>query len=168
MDEVKAMAVAGERVGMAVGTGMRTARRLATRTGRAGAAASRQAAARAQQELVNRGVSTDELREILAKQTSSLSATNVAQMSRKARRRLARNTRAARKELAARIDPGSYRQRRKWPWVLLALAALGVAASVVLSRRPVEMPAADPDGHESFEHDAKNLHSNEDSTPFDG
>jgi hypothetical protein len=167
MDEVKAMAVAGERVGRAVGTGVHIARQVATHTGRAGASMSKQAAARAQQELVNRGVSTDEIREMLAQPTSSLSATNVARTSRRARRYLARNTRAARKELAARIDPSPRRSRRKWPWVLVALTALGVAVAIVLSRRPEEMPTAEADHDRSPEHDAKRLHHDQGSMPLD-
>lgn len=157
MDEVKAMAAAGEQVGRAVGTGVRKARQTAAHAGRVGATASRQAAARAQEELASRGVTADELRETLAKQTSCLTSTAVGQKGRKARRRMTRNARAVRKELAARIDPDSYRSRRRWPWVLLALAALGVAAAVVLSRRPEEMPVAEADDHPP-------QHENPDST----
>lgn len=165
MDEVKAMAVAGERVGRAVGTGVRTARQVATHTGLAGAAASKQAAARAQEELVNRGLSASKVCERLAQQTSSLSTANVTRKSRQARRRLARNTNAARKELAARLDPESHRHHRRWPWIVLALAALGVAA-VVLSRRPEEMPTTEADQDPS-ERDARRLHDNQDPTSFD-
>lgn len=165
MDEVKTMAVAGERVGRAVGTGVRTARQVATHTGREGAMASKRAAARAHQELVDHGVSAGEIREKLGRQTSSLSVTTMARKSRQARRRLARNTRTARKELAARIDPDAHRPRRTWLWVLLALTVLGVAAAVVLSRRPEEMPIDEAD-HDRPP-DAKRLHDNQDSVPID-
>lgn len=137
MDEVKAMAAAGEQVGRAVGTGVRAARHAATHAGKVGATASRQAATRAQQELASRGVSAGELREALAEQASH--------QSERARLCMARNTHAARKELAARIDPGPRRGHRKWPWVLLALAAVGLVTAAVLSRRPEELPASETD-----------------------
>jgi hypothetical protein len=143
MDEVKTMAQAGEHVGRAVGTGIRTARQGAALAGKASAAASRQAATRAEHELAQRGISTDELQERLAQRATGMSRRTLAKKRRKARKQLSRNTRAARKELAARIDPTIRKGRRKWPWFLFVLAGLGIAAAVVLSRRPEEMPVAE-------------------------
>jgi hypothetical protein len=156
MDEVKAMARAGENVGKAVGTGIKSARRGAKRAGEVGVALSRQAAARAEQELASRGYSTDELQELVAQRATGMSRKELAKRGKKkrkqwekkaaqSRKQLAKNTIAARKELAARIDPGKPRGRRKWPWVLLVLAGLVAAAAVAFSRRPEELPVAEAD-----------------------
>lgn len=165
MDEVKVMGRAGESVGKAVGTGVRTARHGASRAGHVGAEASRHAAARAEQELANHGISTDELQERLAQKATGMSRKELAKRGRKARKQwekksaksrkqLAKNTKAARKELAGRIDPAPRKGRRKWTWVLLALVALGAAAAVALSRRPEELPIAEAE-HDRFpKHDA--------------
>ncbi|GAA4865129.1 hypothetical protein [Saccharopolyspora cebuensis] len=155
MDEVKAMSRAGESVGKAVGTGVQQARIGTKRAGEVGVALSKQAAARAEQELAERGLSTDELQELLAQKTTGMSRKQLAKRARKARKQwdkktaksreqLARNTEAARRELAARIEPAPPK-RRKWPWLLLALAALGAVAAVALSRRPEEFPVAEAD-----------------------
>ncbi|MEU6264378.1 hypothetical protein [Saccharopolyspora shandongensis] len=154
MDEVKAMARAGESVGKAVGTGLKSARHGAKRAGEVGMALSKQAAARAEQELANHGYSTDELQERIAQATTGMSRKELAKRGRKARKewekktaksrkQLAKNTTVARKELAAIIDPGKPKRRRKWPWVLLVLAGLGAAVAVAFSRRPEEMPIAE-------------------------
>jgi hypothetical protein len=156
MDEVKAMARAGESVGKAVGTGIKSARRGAKRAGEVGVALSRQAAARAEQELASRGYSTDELQELIAQRATGMSRKELAKLGRKkrkqwekkaaqSRKQLAKNTVAARRELAARIDPGQPKGRRRWPWVLLVLTGLGAAAAVAFSRRPEELPVADAD-----------------------
>jgi len=169
MDEVEAMARTGENVGRAVGTGVRTAREGAVRAGKLGKAASRQAIARAEQELTERGLAPEHLPELLAQKATGLSRDDLAERGRKARKqwekarkdwekktvktrkRLAANTEAARKELAARIDPAPQKSRRKWPWVLLVLAALAGAAVVALSRRPEELPVADAEDFPTHE-----------------
>ncbi|MGW1681767.1 hypothetical protein [Saccharopolyspora sp. NPDC002376] len=151
MDEVKAMARAGESVGKAVGTGIKSARHGAKRASEVGVAFSKHAAMLAEQELANRGISTDELQEKIAQRTTGMSRKELSKRSRKARKQwekkaaesrkqLAKNTVAARKELAERINPKP--KRRKWPWVLLALGGLAAAAAVALSRRPEELPVA--------------------------
>ncbi len=161
MDEVKAMAQAGETVGKAVGTGLRTARHGVTHAGKVGVEVSKQAASRAEQELASHGISTDDLQEQLAQKATGMSRRQLAKKGRKARkqwekrtgesrRQLAKNTRAARKELAAKIAPPPARGRRKWPWVLLALAGIAVAAAVLLSRRPEEFPIASADSQDTF------------------
>lgn len=155
MDEVEAMARAGESMGKAVGTGIKSARRNAKRAGEVGAAWSKHAAALAEQELANHGISTDELQEKLAQRATGMSREELAKQGRKARKQwekkaaqsrkqLARNTAAARKELAERISP-SKPKRRKWPWVLLVLAGVAAAAAVAFSRRPEELPVATAD-----------------------
>ncbi|GAA2821784.1 hypothetical protein [Saccharopolyspora taberi] len=143
MDEVKAMTRAGESVGRAVGTGLRSARLGACRAGRAGMEMSRQAAALAEHELTNRGIDPDELQERIARRTTGMSRKELRKRSRKARKQLAKNAETARRELAARIAPEPKR-RRRWPWVLLVLAGIA-AAGVALSRRPEELPVAEAD-----------------------
>ena len=151
MDEVNAMARAGETVGKAVGTGIRSAREGATRAGYAGMDMSRHAAARAEQELASHGISADELQERLAQRATGMSRADIAKKGKRARKRwekkaeksrkkLAGNAELARKELAARIEPMP-KKRRKWPWVLLVLAGVA-AAAVALSKRPEELPVA--------------------------
>ncbi|MGP4018604.1 hypothetical protein [Saccharopolyspora sp. 5N708] len=155
MDEVKAMARAGESVGKAVGTGIKSARHGAKRASEIGMALSKQAASRAEQELANRGISTDELQERIAQRATGMSRKELAKRGRKARKQwekktarsrkqLAKNTVAARKELAARIEP-TKPKRRKWPWVLLGLAGLAAAGLAAFSRRPEELPVASAD-----------------------
>ncbi|RKT84376.1 hypothetical protein SAMN05421805_103305 [Saccharopolyspora antimicrobica] len=155
MDEVKAMARAGESVGKAVGTGIKTARRNAKRAGEVGVALSRHAAALAEQELASRGISTEDLQEKLAQRTTGMSRDELVKQSRRARKRwekkaaasrkqFAKNTAVARRELAERISPHKPK-RRKWPWVLLVLAGLAAAAAVAFSRRPEELPVASAD-----------------------
>ncbi|WP_346072132.1 hypothetical protein [Saccharopolyspora thermophila] len=150
------MARAGERVGRALGTGLRSARLGARRAGAVGMALSRQAAARAEQELASRGISTEELPELIAQRATGMSRRELAKRSRKARRQwerkaarsrkqLAKNAVAARKELAARIDPSLRRRRRRWPWALLVLTGMVVAVAVAFSRRPEELPVAGED-----------------------
>lgn len=151
MDEVKTMSRAGENVGKAVGTSVRGARHGAKRASEVGLAVSKQAAARADQELADRGVSTTELQDQLARRTTGMSRRELAKRSRKMRKRwnkrskqsrkqLSKNTETARKELAARIDP-SAGKRRRWPWVVLGTLVLagGVAVAMTLARQPEEV-----------------------------
>ncbi|WP_051387805.1 hypothetical protein [Saccharopolyspora rectivirgula] len=160
MDEVETMARTGERIGRLVGVGVRNARENAARAGELGRMLSKQAAMRAEQELANRGISTEQLPEVLA-QVTGKSPQELAGLTRKARKRwekkiaksrkqLAKNTAAARKELAkrkelaAQLNPNLQpKKRRKWPWVLLVLGSIAAAAATfVLSRRPEELPVA--------------------------
>jgi hypothetical protein len=167
MDEVKVMGRAGESVGKAVGTGIRTARHGANRAGKAGAEMSKHAAARAEQELANHGISTEQLQELFAQKATGMSRKQLAKKSKKARKhwekkaaqsrkQLAKNTRAARKELAVKIDPSQQKSRRKWPWMLLVLVGLGFAAAAALSRRPEELPVAEAENDARFpKHDSQ-------------
>ncbi|SFS84885.1 hypothetical protein [Saccharopolyspora flava] len=143
MDEVKAMARAGETVGKAVGTGIKQARHGAKSAGETGAALSKQAAARAEQELSRRGYSTEELQELIAQRATGKSRKELAKQAKQARAEWEKRTKESRKKLAARIDPAPAKKRRRWPWALLVLMLLGAAAAAVaLTRRPQELPLA--------------------------
>jgi hypothetical protein len=155
MDEVNAMARAGEGVGKAVGTGVRSARHGATRAGKVGMEVSRQAVAIAEQELASRGVNTDDLQERIAQRVTGMSRRELAKRAKKtrkewekraaeSRKQLAKSSEVYGKELADKIDPARAKsKRRKWPWVLLVLALGGAAAAAALSRRPEELPVAE-------------------------
>ncbi|WP_199740558.1 hypothetical protein [Saccharopolyspora rhizosphaerae] len=146
MDEVKAMARAGETVGKAVGTGIKQARHGAKRAGETGAVWSKHAMARAEQELADRGYSTDEIQELIAQRTTGKSRKQLAKQAKQARKEWSKRTNESRKRLAAKIDPDLARKKRRWPWVLLALVVLGAtAAAVALTRRPEELPLAAAD-----------------------
>lgn len=176
MDEVKAMSRAGENLGKAAGTGVRTARRGAYRVSKKGAEISRQAAVLAEQELASHGISTDDLQERIAQRATGMSRKELAKRGKKARKQwdkksaqsrkqLAKNTKAARKELAGRIDP-TPKGRRKWPWVLLVLAGLAAAAAVALSRRPEELPVVEAE-HDRFPSQNSDGRSSNGSEPQD-
>jgi hypothetical protein len=146
MDEVKAMTHAGETVGRAVGTGLRTLRRGAVQVGQAGAEAAAQAAVAVEQKLAESG---QEAAKELVKTT------------RKARRQLARNARRtardAGKQARKRADKASRnlrrtvsdltdrtpRRRRRWPWLLVA--AMAVAGAVAVLRSRFDQPAEPQD-----------------------
>lgn len=170
MDEVNAMARAGEGMGKAVGTGIRTARHGATRAGKVGMEVSRQAAVIAEQELASHGISTDDLQERLAQRATGMSRKELGKRGKKARKQwekkaaksrkqLAKNSEIARKELATKIDPSKGKKRRKWPWLLLALAAVGVGAAAALSRRPEELPVAEADHDKLPPRESESRHS---------
>ncbi|MBQ0922395.1 hypothetical protein [Saccharopolyspora endophytica] len=146
MDEVNAMAKAGETVGKAVGTGIKQARHGAKHAGETGAVLSRQAAARAEQELANRGYSTEELQELIAQRATGKSRKELAKQAKQARKDWEKRTTESRKRLAARIDPTPVKKKRRWPWLLLMLVVLGIAAAAIaLTRRPEELPLAAAD-----------------------
>ncbi|WP_207922232.1 hypothetical protein [Saccharopolyspora terrae] len=146
MDEVNAMAKAGETVGKAVGTGIKQARHGAKRAGETGAVLSRQAAARAERELASRGYSTEELQELIAQRATGKSRKELAKQAKQARKDWEKRTIESRKRLAAKIDPTPVKKKRRWPWLLLMLVVLGVAAAAIaLTRRPEELPLAAAD-----------------------
>src|SRR5699024_11181602 len=132
-------------------------RHSARRASDVGIAMSKQAAAVADHELAQRGVSTTELQDQLARRTTGMSRKELAKLSRKRRKQwgkrtaqqrkqLARNAHTARKELAARIDPAA-RKHRKWPWFVVTTAALVSIAGValMLTKRPEEIPLGSAD-----------------------
>ncbi len=170
MNEVDAMARAGEGMGKAVGTGLRTARHGATRASKAGMEVSRQAAALAEQELAQRGISTDDVQERIAQRATGMSRKELSKKGKKARKQwekkaaksrkqLAKNTETARKDLATKIDPAKGKRRRKWPWALLVLGGLAAAAAVALSRRPEELPVGDAGDGKIPQRDVEGRHS---------
>lgn len=170
MNEVDAMARAGEGMGKAVGTGLRTARTGATRASKVGLEVSRQAAALAEQELAQRGISTDDLQERLAQRATGMSRKELSKRGKKARKQwekkaaksrkqLAKNTETARKDLATKIDPSKGKRRRKWPWAVLVLGGLAAAAAVALSRRPEELPVGEAGDGKIQQHDTEGRHS---------
>ena len=139
MDEVKAMTHAGETVGRAMGTGLRTLRRGAVQVGQAGAEAAAQAAAAMEQKLADGTEGGQEAAKELVNTT------------RKARRQLARNAQRtakdAGKQVRKRADKASKNlqrtvsdltdrapRRRRWPWLLVGAMAAAGAVAVLRSR----------------------------------
>ena len=146
MDEVNAMAKAGETVGKAVGTGIKQARHGAKLASEQGIVLSKQAAARAEQELADRGYSTEELQELIAQRATGKSRKELAKQAKARRKEWEKRTTESRKRLAARIDPTPVKKRRRWPWMLLLLMVLGLAAAAfAMPRRPEELPLAAAD-----------------------
>ncbi len=167
MDEVDAMARAGESVGKAVGTGLRAARRGAVRAGQAGAGAAAEWAERTEARLAERGVTADHIRAVVADRAGALveKAEEVEKSTRRTRKQLAKKAKGIRKDVAKAADlarreaksrakdvrkaakqarkdfaaPEKPKKHRKWPWLLAILAAGAVAACVALSRRPQEV-----------------------------
>lgn len=99
MDEVKAMARAGEAVGKAVGTGMHAVRLGAQRAGHAGAEMTVRAAHVAEQKLAERGVAPRQLTDALV-QGAEVAREEAAKTTRRTRRKLERTAKNTRKELA--------------------------------------------------------------------
>jgi type II secretory pathway pseudopilin PulG len=157
MDEVKAMTHAGETVGRAMGSGLRTLRRGAVQVGQAGAEAAAQAAAAMEHKLAEGGQEA---------------AKELVDTTRKARRQLARNARRtakdagkqarkragkagkAGKNLQRRVSdltPDSTPRRgRRWPWLLVGAMAAAGAVAVLRSRQdpPVEPQLVEDDRNE--------------------
>ncbi|MEU6154864.1 hypothetical protein ABZ816_33225 [Actinosynnema sp. NPDC047251] len=167
MDEVDAMARAGESVGKAVGTGLRAVRRGAVRAGHAGADAAVTWAERAEGKLAERGVTAEHVRGVVADRAGALveKAEEVEKSTRKSRKRLAKKAKGVRKDVAKVADRARKETRirakdvrkaakqarkdfaaaqrpkksRKWPWLLGLVAAVAVAGYVALTRRPEEV-----------------------------
>ncbi|MEU5691093.1 hypothetical protein [Actinosynnema sp. NPDC020468] len=162
MDEVDAMARAGESVGKAV----RAVRRSAVRAGQAGADKAVVLAERAEGKLAERGVTTDHLRAVVADKAGVLveRAEAAEKSTRKTRKQLAKRakgvrkdvvkaTERARKEARSRakdvrkaakqarkeFSVGQQPKSRRWPWVVGILVAGAAAAYVALTRRPQEV-----------------------------
>ncbi|ASO17694.1 hypothetical protein FHR81_003876 [Actinoalloteichus hoggarensis] len=141
MDEVRAMAAAGESVGRAMGSGVRTVREGAQRAGRAGAQATikaaRQAARSTESQLADRGLTPHQLLELIennaqdGKKAVEVNKRKLRKQQARTGRDLRKAGRSARRDLEKKIK--STRRRRRWPWVL-GLIALG-AAAVAATRR---------------------------------
>ncbi len=141
MNEVTVLGKAGETAGRAVGAGMRATRRgtvavsrhgasAAYHAGRAATAAARTAAA---QRAAARAAAERSLPS-LPRPNVSLPSVAVPSVSAPAVPDLS----TLRRDLAKRIEP---RRRRRWPFVVAGLLAVG-AGVAVLARRPVASPPA--------------------------
>ena len=134
MDEVKAMTHAGETVGRAVGTGLRTLRQGAVQVGQAGAEAAARAATAAEQKLAETGQET--ARELMA--TTKQARRDLRKAGQRAGRQAKREATTRMRRIADSV-PGlpNTPKRRRWPWLLaiLGMAAAGSAAAVFLRRR---------------------------------
>jgi hypothetical protein len=159
MNEVQAMARAGQTVGAVLGTAVLTARKASVGLSRTSAAASRQVARRAARRLSRRKSPVERLQESLVGSAQRAQAA-IADSAHRAQESLAEtahraqeslvdtrqsladtvvgSVNKARHELAMRIEPESARGRRRWPWLLAVVAVLGGLAAYVLSRRPQE------------------------------
>jgi phage-related tail protein len=152
MDEVKAMTHAGETVGRAVGSGLRTLRRGAVQVGQAGAEAAAQAAAAMEQKLADGTEGGQEAAKELVNTT------------RKARRQLARNAQRTAKDVGKQArkrarkaskhlhrtvgdltTDNTPRRGRRWPWLLVGAMAAAAAVAVIRSRQdqPIEPQLVD-------------------------
>jgi hypothetical protein len=146
MDEVKAMTHAGETVGRAVGTGLRTLRRGAVQVGQAGAEATAHAAAAVEHKLADSGQEA---------------AKELVRTTRKARRQLARNAQRTAKDAGKQarkrahkasknlqrtvgdLTDGTARRGRRWPWLLVGAMAAAGAVAVLRSRMDQEAEPQD-------------------------
>lgn len=148
VNEVQAMAKAGQAVGIILGTLILTARRASVGFSRASAQASRRAsrrtARRVRHELAQHGLTPDQVQELVAMQARHARRA-LAHNADHTRQVLAGNVVKVRRELAARIDPAP-RRRRRWPWLIVLVGAVGSATAYALSRRPQERPALVVDG----------------------
>jgi hypothetical protein len=147
MDEVKAMTHAGETVGRAVGTGLRTLRRGAVQVGQAGAEAAAQAAAAMEHKLADGANSGQEAAKELVKTTRKArrqlardarrTAENAGKQARKRAGKAGRNLRRTVGDLTTDSTP---RRGRRWPWLLVGAMAAAGAVAVIRSRQdqPVE------------------------------
>jgi hypothetical protein len=157
MDEVKAMTQAGETVGRAVGTGLRTLRRGAV-----------QVAAAAEHKLAE---GADTVREATAAPQAELART-----SRRARKQLVRDAKQTGKELVksakqarktartAMAVPGDMfaaataprKRGRKWPWLLgIGVAVAGAGAVYVLKNKQDDQPQAEDEQPQAEAHTGK-------------
>jgi hypothetical protein len=169
MDEVKAMTQAGETVGRAVGTGLRSLRLGAVQVGQAGAEAAARAATAAEQRLAD---GADTVRDTVREAAADAQA-DIVKRSRKARKQLAKDARKATKQTGKDLSKTAKRARkhagraardargaasdllatatrqqrkrgRKWPW-LLGIGVVGAAAGAayVLKGQQTSEPARD-------------------------
>ncbi|WP_157433909.1 hypothetical protein [Actinoalloteichus sp. GBA129-24] len=136
---MRAMAAAGESVGRAMGSGVKTVREGAQRAGKASAQATikaaRQAARSAESQLAERGLTPQQLLELIesnaqeGKKTVAVNKRKLRKQQARTGRDLRKAGRSARRELEKKFK--STHKRRRWPWVLglIALGAVAVAAT---------------------------------------
>jgi hypothetical protein len=166
MDEVDVMTRAGESVGKAVGTGLKAAREGVVR---AGHVAEHKLAERGVTTDQLRGVLVDKADVLMGKAEEVEKQTRrarkrLAKKSNKARAELLSRAEEVRKEVrkaaksarkdakarakeirkaAAELTEDTSSRRRRWPWVLGLLIAIGAAGYVALTRRPEEIHLQD-------------------------
>ncbi|HEX5407695.1 MAG TPA: hypothetical protein VFX16_35960 [Pseudonocardiaceae bacterium] len=144
------MTNAGETVGRAVGTGLRTLRHGAIQVGHAGVEAVREATAETQAEVVK---TTRKARKHLAKdarRTTKTASKDLARGAKRARKhagRTAKDARGAANDLMAAAKSGGARRGRKWPWLLgIGVVAVGAGAAYALkSSQQVKLSAPEPE-----------------------
>ncbi|GAA3997224.1 hypothetical protein GCM10022247_16580 [Allokutzneria multivorans] len=152
MDEVKTMSQAGEKVGRAMGTGLKAARVRTEKAAEQGIKVSKRALAKAEKKLAKRGLTPEKIQASVAD-----TAEDLGKRGRKARKQLGKRSKAARKEfkaarkelhktttaaykdLAAKFAKEQPKKRRRWPVVLLLLGGIGAAVATVLSKRPEQV-----------------------------
>jgi len=156
MDEVKAMTHAGETVGRAVGTGLRTLRRGAVQVGQAGAEAPHRqrprwntsSPMRRQWAGGGQGAGQDDrkARRQLA-HDARRTAENAGKQARKRAGKAGRNLRRTVGDLTTDSTP---RRGRRWPWLLVGAMAAAGAVAVIRSRQdqPVEPHLVEDDRNE--------------------
>lgn len=128
------MTHAGETVGRAVGTGLRTLRRGAVQVGQAGAEAAAKAAVAAEQKLADTG--QEAAKELVA--TTRRARRDLAKAGEQAGKKAGRKAARHMHDLADSL-PGAPK-RRRWPWLLaiLGVAAAGTAVMATRARKPAE------------------------------
>jgi hypothetical protein len=141
MNEVTVLAKAGEGAGRAVGTGLRAARRgtvVMSRHGAAAVLAATRAGTSARASAAQRAAALRTAN--LSVPAVSVPTVSLPELKTSLPDLLAqRHLTGLRQDLAKRIEPKA--RRRRWPYVLVGLLALGAAAAVV-ARRPVAPPPA--------------------------
>lgn len=130
MDEVQAMTHAGETVGRAVGTGLRTLRRGAVQVGQAGAEAAAKAAVAAEQKLAETGQET--AKELVA--TTRRARRDLAKAGEQATRKAGRKAARHMHDLADSL-PGAMPRRRRWPWLVAILGVVAAGTAVAMRAR---------------------------------
>jgi len=118
MNEVTVLGKAGETAGRAVGAGMRATRRGTVAVSRHGASAAYHAGRAAERSLPSLPRPNVSLPSVAVPNVSAPTVPDLSSM---------------RRDLAKRIEP---RRRRRWPFVVSGLLAVGVGVAV-LARRPV-------------------------------
>ena len=158
MDEVKTMSQAGEKVGRAMGTGLKAARVRTEKAAEQGIKASKRALAKAEKKLAKRGLTPEKIQASVTDTAEELgkrgrkARKQLAKRSKvarkefkQARKELHKNTKAAYKDLAATFAKEQPKKRRRWPVVLILLGGIGAAVATVLSKRPEQVSLQEVD-----------------------
>jgi hypothetical protein len=158
MDEIEAMARAGETVGEAVGKGLRAVRIGAARATHAGAEASSRLAHRTEQRLTEQGFGNLDAQELLPKQRVVAKTKKARKALRRKRKELAKSTQRLGERLADQIQP---RRKRRWPWLFALFLIAAAVTSVVRARRPEEVHLTAGEDEETSAQHVKPLRNDE-------